>query len=174
VIQPVYQLKPRATHVGDLDSEERGTGARDNANKVPYHLVPIRAMAETILGYRPDSKSAKALVFLGLFQATRSPAYLYMACQELGLDGWEDGALVFEYGAKKYAEWNWSKGMPWSVPLGCAVRHLLEMIEQGDASLDHESNLPLRGHVFCNIAMLITFLKTYPEGDDFAPAGSLA
>jgi hypothetical protein len=76
-----------------------------------------------------------------------------------------DGACrVFEYGAKKYAAWNWAKGMQWSVPLGCALRHMQAVLD-GEL-LDDESGLPHIDHVFSNLIMLDYFEIHYPEGDD--------
>lgn len=76
----------------------------------------------------------------------------------------EDCAAVFDYGRKKYAEWNWAKGMDWSVPYACALRHLSAWHRGED--LDPESGLPHLGHVMCNLVMLSTYAKTYPEGDN--------
>ena len=55
--------------------------------------------------------------------------------------------------------------MPWSVPLACAARHILLGPMAGE-SIDSESGLSHRGHFLCNIVMLLTFVRTYPEGDD--------
>jgi len=82
----------------------------------------------------------------------------------------EDEARVWEYGKKKYAAWNWAKGMPWSVPFACAVRHLSAW--QRGEDLDPESGLPHLAHVACNIRMLTLYSKTYPEGDD-RPKGKI-
>lgn len=79
----------------------------------------------------------------------------------------EDEARVWEYGKKKYAAWNWAKGMPWSVPLACALRHLSAW--QRGEDTDPESGLPHLAHVACNIRMLTLYAKTYPEGDDRPP-----
>jgi hypothetical protein len=73
-------------------------------------------------------------------------------------------ADVFEYGASKYAAWNWSKGMAWSVPYACAMRHLQAWFEGED--IDPESGLPHLGHVMCNLVMLSHFAEHYPELDD--------
>lgn len=78
-----------------------------------------------------------------------------------------DEARVWEYGAKKYAAWNWAKGMPWSVPLACALRHLSAW--QSGEDLDPESGLPHLAHVMCNLRMLTLYSYTYKEGDDRPP-----
>jgi hypothetical protein len=161
--------------IGDIDSDQRGTGARFNSGKIPFDLVPLKIVAEEILRRRPDSVDAKALFFIGLFQVSHDPDYLFMAIDELGIDGWLECARVFEYGKKKYAAWNWAKGMPWSVPLACAARHLLQMMGEGGYAAeddDFESKQPHRGHVFCNIVMLLTYVKHFPEGNDL-PAKEL-
>jgi hypothetical protein len=111
----------RQMSIGDVNSDERGSGARFNSGKPRLDLVPI-----------------------------------------IGL---ESAAQVFEYGAQKYASWNWAKGMPWSAVVGCLMRHL-SAIQRGE-DLDPESGLPHVGHLMCNALMLATFRETYPEGNDF-------
>lgn len=76
----------------------------------------------------------------------------------------EDCARVFDYGRRKYAAWNWAKGMAWMVPFGCLLRHLYAWARGEDN--DPESGLPHLGHAMCNLVMLCTFAHTYPEGDD--------
>ena len=76
-------------------------------------------------------------------------------------------ANVFEFGAKKYAPWNWAKGMPWSVPYACMLRHL-EAWYRGE-DIDPESGESHLGHVMCNLVMLIHYEEFYREGDDRPP-----
>lgn len=106
--------------VGDVQSDERGSGARYNHNKTRYDLIPLSTL--------------------------------------------KDCADVFSYGANKYAEWNWAKGMKWSVPYACALRHLQAWYEGEDT--DPESGLPHLGHVMCNLVMLSHYARHYPEMDD--------
>lgn len=79
----------------------------------------------------------------------------------------EDEAKVWAYGKQKYAAWNWAKGMDWSVPLACALRHLSKW--QAGEENDEESGLPHLAHAMCNLRMLTLYSKTYPEGDDRPP-----
>ena len=109
--------------VGDVNSTERGSGARFNDNKADLSLIPLCTL--------------------------------------------EDEARVWMYGKAKYAAYNWAKGMDWSVPLACALRHLSAW--QRGEEIDPESLQPHLAHVMCNIRMLMLYSKTYPEGDDRPP-----
>ena len=106
--------------IGNIASDEKGSGARYNDGKPAMELIPLVTL--------------------------------------------EDEARVWDYGRQKYTSWNWAKGMAWSVPLGCALRHLAAW--QRGEDLDPESGLPHLAHVACNIRMLSLFAKTFPEGDD--------
>jgi hypothetical protein len=155
--------------VGDLESNERGTGARFNDGKPPMELIPL-ALLE---GHFTDWRS-NFVVDLAVFAETRERLRLYEAWERVafelrwaGLSLLELEARVFGYGAKKYAPFNWTKGMPWSVPVACIIRHLMA-IERGEEN-DPESGLPHVGHIACNLRMLMHYVDHYPEGDDLFP-----
>lgn len=76
----------------------------------------------------------------------------------------EDEARVWEYGKRKYAAWNWAKGMDWSIPFACAMRHLAAW--QRGEDRDIESGLPHLAHAMCNLRMLTLYSRTFPQGDD--------
>jgi hypothetical protein len=173
-------LRTKAAGVGDITSDAKGSGARYNTGKPAYELVPLRIIAESY--YRLSLNSSQrdaldALFCLAEFQERGSIGRLYAAIKVLGIGGWPECAKVFDYGATKYRAWNWSKGMAWSIPIACAARHLLQIIDGEMLDLDKEgapgSGLPHRGHVFCNLVMLITYDLTFREGDDRAPPGML-
>lgn len=109
--------------IGDVNSSEKGSGARYNGGKSDLSLIPLCTL--------------------------------------------EDEARVWMYGKQKYAAWNWTKGMPWSVPLACALRHLAAW--QKGEDIDQESGQPHLAHVMCNLRMLMLYSKTYQEGDDRPP-----
>ena len=158
--------------IGDVMSDAKGSGARFNGGKPDLSLIPLTMLAAFYSDpeageLRPE---AKALECLGVYQQTHDTQWLWLALQALG-DGWAECARVFDYGKRKYAAWNWAKGMPWSVPLACAARHLVKML--GGEVDDDESNQPHRGHVFCNVVMLLQYSKTYREGNDLPRAGLL-
>jgi Domain of unknown function (DUF5664) len=106
--------------VGDVNSNEKGSGARYNQGKVDYSLIPISTL--------------------------------------------EDEARVWMYGEGKYKRFNWMKGMQWSIPLACALRHLAAW--QDGEDIDPESGQPHLAHAMCNLRMLTLYSRTYPEGDD--------
>jgi len=73
-------------------------------------------------------------------------------------------AQVLTYGARKYAERDWEKGIAYSRIYAAARRHLASWWAGTDT--DAESGLPHLDHALCNIAFLIEFMKTHPELDD--------
>jgi hypothetical protein len=74
-----------------------------------------------------------------------------------------DEARVWAYGKRKYAAWNWAKGMDWDIPLACLLRHLSAW--QSGEENDPESGLPHLAHAMCNLRMLTLYSQTYKEGD---------
>lgn len=159
-------VKPKDS-VGDVNSTAKGSGARFNAGKPPMDLVPLRVVADYY--YRANNTKSKrdavaVLYQLALWQEEGLTGYLNDALSQFDSTIMKDCANVFDYGRKKYSDWNWAKGMAWSVPLACAARHLISILD--DEEIDPESLLPHRGHVACNIVMLLTFQRTYKEGDD--------
>lgn len=164
--------------IGDINSDARGSGARYNAGKVPLELIPAKIVAalydESLdIPARDAPDWFDCLRLLGLFQVSEyeSP----FSCKSLLAKSLlnagpmhtvlAEAAAVFDYGRKKYSAWNWSKGMPWSVPIGCAMRHIVFGPLAGEEN-DKESGLPHRGHFACNIIMLMHYVEFYPEGDD--------
>lgn len=160
--------------IGDIHGTAKGSGARYNTGKPALELIPlwlIAAQFNTVDAQWIDEgrhRAVDALDALGMFQAREGK--LSDVLKALG-DHWDDCARVFDYGRRKYAAWNWAKGMPWSAPIGCAARHLMAII-RGETT-DPESGLPHVGHVFCNIVMLATYQGTYTEGDDRPTKGML-
>lgn len=75
-----------------------------------------------------------------------------------------DEARVWAYGKEKYAAWNWTKGMAWSIPFACLMRHMAAW--QAGEECDAESGLPHLAHAMCNLRMLTLYATNYQEGDD--------
>jgi hypothetical protein len=155
--------------VGDVKSAARGSGARYNDGKPDLSLIPLTIVAssfDTNAEESADPAVLESLNLLGLFQTTGNGDYLRDALRSTNMD-WRDAARVFEYGKKKYAAWNWAKGMAWSIPLACAARHALAILEGEET--DPESGLPHIGHYMANLVMLAHFVRWFPEGNDLPP-----
>lgn len=149
--------------VGDVNSAERGSGARYNDGKVKMEYIPAHVLSGLLRFDLSDNEKYIAWN-LADFEQYRDTKHLYNILDVIGL---KDICDVFHYGAQKYAPWNWAKGMAWSIPMACIKRHLLA-IGSGEA-IDPESGLPHTGHIGCNVVMLLHFLRYYPEGDDLPP-----
>lgn len=76
-------------------------------------------------------------------------------------------AKVLEFGARKYAPWNWTKGMEYSRLMGAALRHMMAFQEGED--LDPESGLPHVAHAMCCLMFLLGMTVRKPEMDDRCP-----
>lgn len=71
---------------------------------------------------------------------------------------------VFTFGAKKYADHNWLKGLKWSNITSSLKRHLAAY-EQGE-DFDKESGLLHIQHVAWNAMALLSHYKYHPQLDD--------
>lgn len=73
-------------------------------------------------------------------------------------------ARVLEFGASKYGDNNWRKGLKWGRVYAALQRHLADFWDGND--LDSESGLPHLYHAACNIAFLIEFYEKRKDLDD--------
>lgn len=79
-------------------------------------------------------------------------------------DAVQELVRVYDYGALKYADRNWEKGMKWSRCFSALMRHSWAFW-MGE-NLDPESGLPHMAHAaFCCLA-LIRYVKRNKEFDD--------
>jgi hypothetical protein len=80
---------------------------------------------------------------------------------------------VLTFGAKKYAAWNWSKGILYMRIFGAILRHLFAWVTGEDN--DPETGLPHLDHAACELMFLQHFTKDgkYRQYDD-RPYGKLA
>lgn len=67
----------------------------------------------------------------------------------------EEIAKVFTFGANKYGDYNFLKGMDWTRPYNASLRHLGAWFWQ--ESKDTETGLSHLAHAGCNIMMLLAY-----------------
>jgi hypothetical protein len=164
--------------IGDLNSTEQGSAARNNANKPRWALMPLLQIGElmSVIESGYDQVHLYDLTLaLGNFQKTGKYSDA-LVCLELGYyylmnttgsnfdQASQKVITVWEAGEKKYAAYNWMKGMPWTEVLNSAQRHVIHMFNGNQ--IDNETGEHHAAHFICNCMMLVHYIVNYPEGND--------
>ena len=68
----------------------------------------------------------------------------------------EELARVLGHGAKKYGDWNWSKGLNYNRVIAAVLRHINSRRKLEDN--DPETGLNHLSHAFCGLMFLITYI----------------
>ena len=71
---------------------------------------------------------------------------------------------VLTFGAQKYDDENWRKGMKWKRLTGAALRHIFAWVSGEDK--DPETGLSHLAHAACCLVFLITYEETSTGEDD--------
>jgi hypothetical protein len=71
---------------------------------------------------------------------------------------------VLKYGANKYGDRNWERGMAWSRPYAALLRHLFAW--WGGQHRDQESGLPHLWHALACLVFLVTYEAKGGGADD--------
>ena len=82
-------------------------------------------------------------------------------------DTLESLTLALEYGAAKYGEWNWTKGIYFSKVYDAALRHLAQWMHQGDDG--EEGGIHHLYHALVSVIFLVYFtnnIDRYQAFDD--------
>ena len=158
-----------------------GGGKRANVGKVDYTALDLRVVAKCV----EDELLSEVGTWLGEFQMKHADqsertSMLWEAMDHLLDEHPEvlrESAEVLALGEKKYGRYNWMKGMPWSVVLACAMRHLIAADEKGVGALDAESGKSHVAHLATNIMFLLSYVSRGVGLDDLpgtvlAPPGS--
>jgi hypothetical protein len=82
----------------------------------------------------------------------------------LPVDALLEAAKVFAYGAAKYEDWNWAKGISWAQTYASVLRHLFAW--QRGEDIDPESGLPHAAHALSQMMILVHFIETKTGEDD--------
>lgn len=146
--------------IGNVASTERGSGARFNDGKPDLSLIP-----PLLLPHKNNLEHYFLLGHLDRFMFKGDGGALWEWMDGAMANNYDLCAEVFEYGKSKYAPWNWAKGMAWSIPIACTLRHAHALYYDNEEN-DPESQLPHIGHILCNLVMLRHFLNTFPDLND--------
>lgn len=152
--------------VGDVTSDEKGSGARYNTGKPPMAYIPLRQQLIVWRGYKRMTRDMLGIIS-ELIRFEQGEVPMWNVVSLLSLTDLNDATYVWDYGANKYSAFNWAKGMKWSIPLACISRHVQAIL--GGEELDAESGCKHWGHVVCNILMLEHYEQFYKDGDDRPP-----
>lgn len=71
---------------------------------------------------------------------------------------------VMGFGAKKYEDHNWRKGIQWSRIIAAAMRHLTSF--NSGENTDPETGISHIAHLGCCAMFLLDYAKSHPELDD--------
>lgn len=82
----------------------------------------------------------------------------------LPFDALEEVAQILTYGARKYADRNWEKGMAWSRPFGALLRHVWAWWRGEKA--DPETGRSHLAHAACCVLFLLTYELRQVGTDD--------
>lgn len=82
----------------------------------------------------------------------------------LPADALEEVSWVLAYGATKYADHNWARGMNWSRLVGAAMRHLLAFTRGEDN--DPETGRSHLAHAACCVLFLLALVLRGKGADD--------
>jgi hypothetical protein len=82
----------------------------------------------------------------------------------LPTEGLVEWARAMTFGASKYGDNNWRRGLAWTRVLGSLSRHLTAFSSGEDR--DPESGVSHMAHVMCNAAFLLNYEKHKPQFDD--------
>lgn len=85
----------------------------------------------------------------------------------LPMEAVKEVAKVLTFGASKYEDNNWRKGITYSRLYGAMLRHLTAFVEGED--LDPESQVSHIAHMVCNGLFLLTFILEGQEALDDRP-----
>ncbi|NDG29294.1 hypothetical protein EB118_04225 [bacterium] len=73
-------------------------------------------------------------------------------------------AKVLGFGADKYGEHNWRKGIEWSRVYAAAQRHMMKW--NAGETHDEESGMNHLAHACVNLLFLLSYDKNHPDLDD--------
>lgn len=77
----------------------------------------------------------------------------------------EEVVKVLQFGATKYAERNWEKGLKWDSGVASSLQRHLAAWKRGE-DYDVETNLPHMAHIMCNAMFALHYFLNHTGTDD--------
>jgi len=155
--------------VGDVNSNELGSGARYNDGKPDYSLILYKFLP--VMSWMDHEFFA----FMHEYQLTGEieplkNAYQYLlnfAYCKVDEEYMDSVVRVWEAGREKYNAFNWTKGMAWSIPVACAARHYMAMsLHDNPRARDDETGEYHVAHMLCNLQMSLHYHEHFPQGNN--------
>jgi len=153
-----------------------GLRASDNEDKLRLDYIPPTILASYIRGLYQDGdcldmddekrEAFNVLRVLGRWVMRGGCAEEML--EQLSPSTLELSTKVFDFGAKKYAPWNWAYGMDWMKVAASMERHIWAYLVMNEEN-DPESGIHHMGHVACNVIMLCHYENYYEAGDNRPP-----
>lgn len=128
----------------------------DPWNAGPYHTQNEEILAMSS-GYTPEERQAKAKTPRDNYDMEKGGVKLDAGKVRLDLVPPEANiaeAAVYTYGAVKYDDWNWAKGMRRGRIMAALMRHWIAYMVGEE--LDDESGLPHLWHMGACVCMLVS------------------
>jgi len=82
----------------------------------------------------------------------------------MDMPSFEPMIRALEWGAERYGEFNWQKGLSVIETLDSLQRHFIAF--QNGQDIDEESGKSTLGHLACNVMFLLWTMQNKPEWDD--------
>jgi hypothetical protein len=139
------------------------TGQKKDTGKPLWGLFPFAALTPDMdRNVAGGTKGARALIDRVQRWARREPqpgplSSIVADFYPYGKTAiWSDVVRVLEFGAKKYAPFNWEKGIEYSRVYHAFCRHWKAILVDGELN-DPETGLPHEAHALCELMFLVVF-----------------
>jgi dATP/dGTP diphosphohydrolase, N-terminal len=156
-------VKAIGDYIGDLWHAKPGEAVTS-----PY-IIPLQLANEIcslVLAFRDQQQRLGGKVEIKKVAETRGSRFNSGKARFDLLD-WEAMAGlagVLEFGATKYAPYNWKKGLPYMEIIASTLRHIAAITRGED--IDSETGKPHADHIQCNGMFLSWMMKNRPDMDD--------
>ena len=146
---------------------QAGGGNKCDKGKTRMELFPAEVLARLVLTAKHTGKVESPEAHFLKFAAGEGQDHLVYALLALSRELYPDGgdgamwdlvhdiSVILTFGAVKYGDHNWRRGMLWSRLIGAGLRHMAA--HRGGDTLDDETGKPHLWHFGCCVVFLLSF-----------------